>query len=160
MACSHERGQQGWPWAYQAEQVVTLAPQSLTLEMRVTNTDKVDMPCGMGFHPYFPARFTHRIGFKAEPSGRPMRNSSARRRTRVRGRRLRHAARPRRCRMTQYYGAWHGEASLASADGPAITLRPTPHCATSCCTGPGPWLLLRGAGVPCRRCRQPVCGAR
>jgi aldose 1-epimerase len=121
MACSHERGQQGWPWAYQAEQVVTLAEQSLTLEMRVTNTDKVDMPCGMGFHPYFPARFTHRIGFKAETVwapdaeflGTPPQPVPA----------ADDYAMPRAladAELTQYYGAWHGEASLVSAAGPAI----------------------------------------
>ena len=123
MACTHERGQQGWPWSYHAEQVVTLAEQGLMLEMRVTNTDKVDMPCGMGFHPYFPARFTHRIGFQADtvwaPDAEflgtpPVAVSAADDYATPRG--LADAE------LTQYYGAWHGRASLASADGAAIHL--------------------------------------
>lgn len=43
-----------WPWAFSAEQTITLDPGGLTVSMLVTNRSNAPMPCGMGFHPYFP----------------------------------------------------------------------------------------------------------
>lgn len=43
-----------WPWAFSAEQTITLDPGGMTVSMLVTNRSDVPMPCGMGFHPYFP----------------------------------------------------------------------------------------------------------
>jgi len=124
MAYVHERGQHGWPWSFSAEQTVRLAPQALTLQLRVTNTDTAEMPCGMGFHPYFPARFAHRVGFKAQtvwapdaeflgtpPAAVPATDNYATPRTLA------------DAELTQYYGAWDGEAELNSADGPTIQIK-------------------------------------
>ncbi|MDB5850336.1 MAG: aldose epimerase [Rhodoferax sp.] len=123
MAYSHDCGQQGWPWSYRAEQVVTLGERSLTLEMRVTNTDDAEMPCGMGFHPYIPARFAHRISFQADAVWAPDAEFLATAPEPVSA--GDDYATPRAladAELTQYYGAWHGEATLASADGAAIHL--------------------------------------
>lgn len=43
-----------WPWAFAAEQTFSLDPSGLTVSMLVTNRSDSAMPCGMGFHPYFP----------------------------------------------------------------------------------------------------------
>ncbi|APW36096.1 aldose epimerase [Rhodoferax koreense] len=124
MAYAHERGQQGWPWAFSVEQTVALDPQGLSLTLKVTNTDTVEMPCGMGFHPYFPARFAHRIGFEAqnvwtpdaEFLGTPPRPIPTTDDYTV----------PRAlvdAELTQYYGGWDGQARLQAADGTTIRLQ-------------------------------------
>lgn len=43
-----------WPWAFQARQRYTLAPQGLDVEIALTNADAAAMPAGIGHHPYLP----------------------------------------------------------------------------------------------------------
>ena len=43
-----------WPFAFEAEQTISLANNALTLAMRTTNLDAQPMPVGLGFHPFFP----------------------------------------------------------------------------------------------------------
>lgn len=43
-----------WPFAYVARQVFELHDNGMTQRLSVTNTGKVNMPCGLGTHPYFP----------------------------------------------------------------------------------------------------------
>ena len=43
-----------WPFACDALQGMRLIDNTLTLRLRVRNTDKRPMPAGIGFHPYFP----------------------------------------------------------------------------------------------------------
>jgi aldose 1-epimerase len=43
-----------WPFAYEAQQVFALHDNGMTQRLSVTNTGKVNMPCGLGTHPYFP----------------------------------------------------------------------------------------------------------
>lgn len=51
------RSNRGWPWAYHAEQRITIGPDGLTVTLAVTNRDLVsNMPCGTGIHPYFVRR--------------------------------------------------------------------------------------------------------
>jgi aldose 1-epimerase len=49
---SHEPGE--WPWAYEARQHFTLDEGGLSARLTCRNTDSEPMPCGLGFHPYFP----------------------------------------------------------------------------------------------------------
>lgn len=42
-----------WPWAWSAEQVVTLDEAGLTIRLSMTNDDASIMPAGIGLHPYF-----------------------------------------------------------------------------------------------------------
>jgi aldose 1-epimerase len=42
-----------WPWRYRAKQNFLLAPDRLTVMMRVTNESDDAMPAGLGLHPYF-----------------------------------------------------------------------------------------------------------
>jgi len=48
----HEPGE--WPWAYEARQHFRLAADSLHLTLECRNRSEEPMPCGLGFHPYFP----------------------------------------------------------------------------------------------------------
>lgn len=43
-----------WPWAYEATQHFALDPDGLSLELSCRNLSRERMPCGLGFHPYYP----------------------------------------------------------------------------------------------------------
>jgi aldose 1-epimerase len=49
---SHPGGE-GFPFPYRARESFALTPQSLRVEVVVTNTGDADMPAGTGLHPYF-----------------------------------------------------------------------------------------------------------
>ncbi|MGI8706402.1 MAG: aldose 1-epimerase [Sphingomicrobium sp.] len=49
---SHESGE--WPWAYEARHTFRLVGDTLCLRLSCRNTSDEPMPCGLGFHPYFP----------------------------------------------------------------------------------------------------------
>jgi len=44
----------GTPYVYEGRQVVTLHDGRMTLELSVTNRGSVDLPFGLGWHPFFP----------------------------------------------------------------------------------------------------------
>ena len=48
----HEAGE--WPWRYEALQVLALDEDGLTARLMCRNLSDQPMPCGLGFHPYFP----------------------------------------------------------------------------------------------------------
>jgi len=50
-----------WPFAFEAMQYFTLAPQGMHLELVLTNTGDVAQPVGLGWHPYFPKRARSRL---------------------------------------------------------------------------------------------------
>ena len=43
-----------WPWDYEARQDFTLDEAGVSMRMTCWNRSKDPMPCGLGFHPYFP----------------------------------------------------------------------------------------------------------
>ncbi|UUX49831.1 aldose 1-epimerase [Nisaea acidiphila] len=45
-----------WPFAYRAEQEVSLEGGVFSIELRLTNESEKPMPAGLGHHPYFPWR--------------------------------------------------------------------------------------------------------
>ena len=49
---THEAGE--WPWTYQARHHVALDAAGLSLTLRCRNLSATRMPCGLGFHPYYP----------------------------------------------------------------------------------------------------------
>jgi aldose 1-epimerase len=55
-----------WPWAYQARQEFRLAPDALHLRLECRNVSDEPMPCGLGFHPYFPCGPATRIQTEVE----------------------------------------------------------------------------------------------
>jgi aldose 1-epimerase len=51
-----------WPWAYSAEQEITLLDERrMRVDLSVENRDTKVMPAGLGFHPAFPARVNARL---------------------------------------------------------------------------------------------------
>ena len=52
LAFDHRSGK--WPWAYEARQRFSLEDNALHLRLSCRNTSGEPMPCGLGFHPYFP----------------------------------------------------------------------------------------------------------
>jgi aldose 1-epimerase len=123
MTYVHQKNQDGWPWAYLAGHTVTLGHEGLTLHMHVTNADDAPMPCGIGFHPDFPSRFAHRVGFSAPTIWPPDAQflGSAPRPAGA----MDDYAEPREvadAELTQYYSEWNGSATLAAADGATIQM--------------------------------------
>lgn len=43
-----------WPWEYEATQRFALDEEGLSLELTCRNLSPERMPCGLGFHPYYP----------------------------------------------------------------------------------------------------------
>jgi aldose 1-epimerase len=50
-----------WPWAYGARQDFRLEGNALHLKLECENRSTEPMPCGLGFHPYFPCSPQTRI---------------------------------------------------------------------------------------------------
>ena len=124
MVYRHAEGEHGWPWAFRAEQDVVLDGSGVTLRLRVTNESAMAMPCGCGFHPYFPADFAHGLQFRADTIWPPTADFLALGPTQVEAQH--DYAAPRTLpdlELTQYYGGWDGQATLLSADGRSIHLR-------------------------------------
>ena len=53
-ALSYRHAAGEWPWDYAARQEFALDEHGLTAALTCRNTSKDPMPCGLGFHPYFP----------------------------------------------------------------------------------------------------------
>jgi len=58
-ALNHDAGE--WPWRYEARQHFRLDADSLHLQLTCRNASDDPMPCGLGFHPYFPCGAETRI---------------------------------------------------------------------------------------------------
>jgi aldose 1-epimerase len=52
LAYDHPAGE--WPWHYRATQEIALDPGGLSLTLSCRNLSSAAMPCGLGFHPYYP----------------------------------------------------------------------------------------------------------
>ena len=55
-----------WPWDYDARQEFALDEQGLTATLSCRNTSPQPMPCGLGFHPYFPCGPETRLDSEVE----------------------------------------------------------------------------------------------
>jgi len=53
---THSAG--SWPWDYEARQSFALDSQGLSVRLECRNLSPQPMPCGLGFHPYFPVQET------------------------------------------------------------------------------------------------------
>ena len=56
----------GWPWAFEVVQLITLGPSGLTHEIGVESRADSAMPMGLGVHPYFAVSKGDRIRFTAD----------------------------------------------------------------------------------------------
>ncbi|MDR5783462.1 hypothetical protein QCE63_29030 [Caballeronia sp. LZ065] len=111
----HRADEHGWPWAFEAVQLIEATSEGARLSMRVLNRSSLPMPVGLGFHPYFTARaadveastlWRHEgeiaIGVASE--------APARQHTReMQG-------------YTRYLSGWDGRATLHYAHGRTLTL--------------------------------------
>jgi aldose 1-epimerase len=52
MVYLHQPGE--WPWAYQARQWISLDASGLSMRLTCRNLSADDMPCALGFHPFYP----------------------------------------------------------------------------------------------------------
>jgi len=50
-----------WPWAYEARQTFRVDEEGLEAEIECRNLSGDPMPCGLGFHPYYPCDAQTRI---------------------------------------------------------------------------------------------------
>jgi aldose 1-epimerase len=120
---SHEPGE--WPWAYESRQTFRLGPNGLEAEISCTNRSPDPMPCGLGFHPYFPCDSTTVIDTAVEQVWEvdelilPTDIASATGRYAL-------AGTPACGRgLDNGYGGWGGEMLLRHADG-AVTRMTSP----------------------------------
>jgi aldose 1-epimerase len=60
----HDPGE--WPWSYEAREEFTLDGGGLSARLTCRNTSSEPMPCGLGFHPYFPCGPETRIDAKVD----------------------------------------------------------------------------------------------
>ena len=51
---SYQHAADEWPWEYEATQQIALDGTGLSLELSCRNLSANRMPCGLGFHPYYP----------------------------------------------------------------------------------------------------------
>jgi aldose 1-epimerase len=54
-------GDADWPFAFEASQYFTLAPDAMRVQMVFTNRAALPQPVGLGWHPYFPKRERSRL---------------------------------------------------------------------------------------------------
>ncbi|MBK9237781.1 MAG: aldose 1-epimerase [Rhodoferax sp.] len=59
------RGDEGWPFAFDASQAFRLCDDVLELTLSITNQSAVAAPVGLGWHPYFVKRADTHIRFEA-----------------------------------------------------------------------------------------------
>lgn len=72
MAYSFPAGEEGWPFAYAADQTVSLGEEALTVTLAVENRSSQDMPVGLGLHPYLPRTPEMGLWFSAATSWPPV----------------------------------------------------------------------------------------
>ncbi|MBA2919817.1 aldose 1-epimerase [Sphingomonas sp. MAH-20] len=61
---AHKPGE--WPWACEARQTFRLSEDGLDAEIECRNLSGEPMPCGLGFHPYYPCDSGTRIDTRVE----------------------------------------------------------------------------------------------
>lgn len=72
MSYSCPAGEEGWPFAYMADQTVGLSEDALTVTLAVENRSGEDMPVGLGLHPYLPRTPEMGLWFRATSSWPPV----------------------------------------------------------------------------------------
>jgi len=60
MALGLDLTREDWPWKAIVGLDYILRPEGLSMTLRITNLSESDMPCGLGFHPYFPRNLSTR----------------------------------------------------------------------------------------------------
>lgn len=72
MNYSFPSGEEGWPFAYVADQTVSLSEESLSITLSVENRSSAPMPVGLGLHPYLPRTPEMGLWFSATSAWPPV----------------------------------------------------------------------------------------
>lgn len=72
MSYGFPAGEEGWPFAYQADQTVSLSDDALSITLSVENRASEPMPVGLGLHPYLPRTPEMGLWFAAENAWPPV----------------------------------------------------------------------------------------
>lgn len=119
-----------WPWPFKAEQTFRLTPNSLMVELSVTNLSDSDMPADLGFHPYFPT--TEKTRLFANYEGHWVNDDRGVSYKRVKGsfrQDFTKGARPSDSEMTdQTHFGWDGRAVLKEEGRPDIMVTADKAC--------------------------------
>ncbi|MEO6917931.1 MAG: aldose 1-epimerase [Collimonas sp.] len=131
MLYSHNSGDNGWPWAFLAKQTIVLEAGALAMKMEIVNISSdalPPMPLGAGFHPYFPRRFAHHVGFDAHQLWQADAEHVAIGVGDVPVQYDYRDARPiaRDEEMTLYYGGWKRQAGITDQQGNRIAMSASP----------------------------------
>jgi aldose 1-epimerase len=129
----HGEGEHGWPWAFEAVQLIEANAHGARLSMRIANRSSSPMPVGLGFHPYFGAQeaelhATTHWRHEAEIAIEPTVEAPAHRHVRERE------------GYTRYLGGWDGRATLRYPDGRSLQLKADDtlkHVVVHCPAGAG-----------------------
>jgi aldose 1-epimerase len=110
-----------WPWSFEARQRFSIEKDRLAVTVSLRNTDRVPMPAGLGWHPYFATAGSTTLVFDAEewwphasdylPLGHPQPLDRDLRSPLVAEEGL-----------TAYLGGWSGKVQVIREDGVQITL--------------------------------------
>ena len=112
-----------WPWTYEAEQLFALDAAGLTAMLTCRNLSDAPMPCGLGFHPYFPCDAATRLNtgvegvYTIDANVLPVAREPAQGRYDLRDRQV--------CGQGLDHGfdGWSGTAAMAWGDGRTVTMR-------------------------------------
>jgi aldose 1-epimerase len=113
----------GWPWAFEAIQLITLAPSGLTHEISVESRAETAMPMGLGVHPYFAVSQGDRIRFTADALWEADTDGCGKRLQPLAGSARHHDTAHGGTDITSYYAGWDGGASIERQDGSLITIQ-------------------------------------
>lgn len=123
MRFAHEAGEAGWPWSFEAEQIVRLDQLGLTIEIAVTNRSREPMPAGFGVHPFFAAGPGDVIDLSAGAEWETGEDGCATRRASLSGAASRRRIPAHGPGVTAHFSDWGGVAALRRADGSRIILQ-------------------------------------
>lgn len=72
MSYGFTAGEEGWPFAYAADQTVNLSEEAMTVTLAVENLSSEEMPAGLGLHPYLPRTPAMGLWFSAANAWPPV----------------------------------------------------------------------------------------
>ena len=107
-----------WPWRYDARQEFSLDSGGLSISLSCTNRSEGPMPCGLGFHPYFPCGPETRLDTGVEVAWTVDEHVLPVEKVRAEGR---YDLRKRRIcgqDLDNGFGGWSGEARMSDPDWP------------------------------------------
>lgn len=113
----------GWPWAFEVVQLITLGPSGLTHEIGVESRADSAMPMGLGVHPYFAVSKGDRIRFTADALWQADADGCGKQLHRLAGSARQYDSGHGDRDVTTYYAGWDGNAWIQRHDGTEIVIQ-------------------------------------